>query len=352
MKANGLVWMLLLAAGWVVSATAQLSAIPSAPATPSVASQPPAGFVIVTRDGKTYKNVEVKRVAPDGLLIAYAPDAGGVGLSKLKFEDLPGDLQRRYGYNPTNAMAFEKAERQSTGRLRAQLIADDKAAETRRQADELSDAWSDARESGTGFFITSDGYLLTCYHVVTNATRIVVGTRRGVFPAQMVQSDDTRDLALLKVEGNFTALPLAASNSVRLGESVFTVGFPNPDVQGMQAKLTRGEISSLAGVQDDPNEYQISVPVQPGNSGGAVVDEFGNVTGIVVARLSDQAALATSGMIAQDVNYAIKGSCATALLEQMSDLTGKLRSPHPARERRFEDVVQEAQDAVVLVMCY
>jgi len=348
MKASYLICVLLLTCGGVISTAAQSSAVP---ATTAVAERSPAGLVIVTRDGKTYKNVQVKSIAPDGLLIAYTPDTGGVGISKLKFQDLPDDLQRHYGFNRTNAVAFEKAELKSTGQLRAQLIAQDKAAEGRRQVEELSDAWSSAEVSGTGFFITTDGYLLTCYHVVTNATRIVVGTRRGVFPAQMVQFDEANDIALLKVEGIFPALPLADSNRVQLGESVFTVGFPNPGIQGMQVKVTRGEISSLAGVQDNPGQYQISVPVQPGNSGGAVVDEYGNVTGIVVARLSDQAALATSGMLAQEVNYAIKGSCITALLDQISDLPGKLRPPHPLTDRKFEEVVQEAQDAAVLVMC-
>src|SRR5208282_6623350 len=133
---------------------------------------------------------------------------------------------------------------------------------------------------------------------------------------------------LLKVDGKFASLPLA-TNGMALGESVFTVGFPNPGVQGMQPKLTRGEISSLAGVQDDPGEYQISVPVQPGNSGGAVVDEYGNVVGIVAARLSDQAAVATSGMTAQDVNYAVKSSRARNLLDAISGLQDKLKPPHP-----------------------
>jgi S1-C subfamily serine protease len=131
---------------------------------------------------------------------------------------------------------------------------------------------------------------------------------------------------------------------------VFTIGFPNPGVQGLQPKLTRGKISSLAGVQDDPGEYQISVPVQPGNSGGAVVDEHGNVVGIVAARLSDQAALATSGMTAQDVNYAVKSFRARDLIDKISGLSNKLKPPHPLKDRKFEDVVQEAQDAMVLIM--
>jgi S1-C subfamily serine protease len=103
-------------------------------------------------------------------------------------------------------------------------------------------------------------------------------------------------------------------------------------------------------VQDDPDEYQISVPVQPGNSGGAVVDEFGNVVGIVVARLSDQAAMAASGMTAQDVNYALKISLAKTLLDETPGFSSKLKPANPAKDRKFEDVVQDVQNALALVM--
>lgn len=338
--------MFLLSWVWVTSI-----AVPTF-ATPSSGRLSPIALTIVTRDGRTYNDVKVQQVLPDGLVISYAPTNGGTGISKVKFVDLPDKLQKRYGYNPTNATAFEKAELKSNARLRAQLLAEDAKARSKRLVQELSDAFSDAKESGTGFFITDDGYLLTCYHVVSNATYIKVGTKQGVLSADLVQSDAANDVALLKVEGTFTALPLVASNSVRLGESVFTIGFPNPGVQGLEPKLTRGVISSLAGVQDNPGEYQISVPVQPGNSGSAVVDEYGNVTGIVAARLSDRAALVTSGMTAQDVNYAIKSSRIKALLDTMPELASKLKSPRPDKDRKFEKVVQQAQDAAVLVMTY
>ncbi len=333
-------WILLPALLWAASTLAQ------PPASPTVSGS----GEIVTRAGETYKNVRIQRVAPDGLVIAYTPATGGIGISKIKFEDLPDDLQERYGYNPTNAAAFEKVQKQAVGRMRAQLLAEDAKARSNRLADDLAAAWAGAKKSGTGFFITDDGYLLTCFHVVTNATRITVGTKQGVFSAELVQSDEANDVALLKVAGAFAALPLAATNNAKLGEAVFTVGFPNPGVQGLQPKLTRGEVSSLAGARDDPREYQISVPVQPGNSGGAVVDAYGNVVGIVSARLSDQAAVASSGMTAQDVNYAVKSSRARDLLDKISGLSGKLKPVFPSKDRKFEDVVQEAQDAMALVM--
>jgi serine protease Do len=75
-------------------------------------------------------------------------------------------------------------------------------------------------------------------------------------------------LALLKIDSKVVGLPIVDSSSVRLGQSVFAIGFPNVDVQGFKPKLTKGEISSLAGIQDDERYFQISVPLQPGNAVG------------------------------------------------------------------------------------
>ncbi|MGB7769044.1 MAG: serine protease [Verrucomicrobiia bacterium] len=308
------------------------------------------GGEIITREGVAYEGVVVQKVVPDGLVVRYSVTDGGLGIAKLNFKDLSDNLQQQFGYNPTNAAAFESEEMQAEGEWRAKLIADDERAQSELLAGEMVQAESQARVVGTGFFVTDNGYLLTCFHVVNNATSISVGTTQGLFPAELVQSDPAKDVALLKVAGSFASLPLVSGNNVELGEPVFTIGFPNPKVQGLEPKLTRGDISSLAGAQDDPDEYQISVPVQPGNSGGALIDENGNVVGIVAARLSDLAAVATSGMTAQDVNYAIKSSCARKLLDAAVGGPARLKPPYPPDNRRFEDVVQAAQDAVVLVL--
>jgi S1-C subfamily serine protease len=308
------------------------------------------GGEIITREGVAYKRVVVQKIVPDGLVIGYAVAEGGIGMAKLNFKDLSGGLQQQFGYNPTNAATFEMKEKQAEREWQAKWIADDQKAQSKLLADEIAEAETEARVMGTGFFVTDNGYLLTCFHVVNNATSITVGTTQGLFPAELVQSDPAKDVALLKVTGSFASLPLVSDDSVKLGESVFTIGFPNPMVQGLQPKLTRGDISSLAGAQDDPNEYQISVPVQPGNSGGALLDEDGNVVGIVAARLSDWAAVSTSGMTAQDVNYAIKTSGVKTLLDAAVDWPAKLKPSYPSGDRRFEDVVQASQDAVVLVL--
>jgi S1-C subfamily serine protease len=209
-----------------------------------------------------------------------------------------------------------------------------------------------AKASGSGFFITEDGYLLSNAHVVEGAARLVVKTKLGAFPAVLVRVDAINDIAVLKASGAFRPLPITPSRTVKLGDSVITVGFPNPALQGVEPKLTDGKISSLAGVQDDARHFQISVAVQPGNSGGALVNSVGNAVGIVTARLSDKAALETSGALPQNVNYAIKGSYVLSFLEAIPEIASKLKEPWLARERRFEDVAKESQDAAALVLVY
>jgi S1-C subfamily serine protease len=148
---------------------------------------------------------------------------------------------------------------------------------------------------GSGAFITDDGYFLTCHHVIAGASRIGLRVGSREIPATLTWSDPHDDVALLKASGWFAAMPLVASSSVRMGDSVFTIGFPNPQLQGVSPKLTRGEISALAGTQDDPRLFQISLPVQPGNSGGPLVDARGNLVGMVAARLNDAKLLNSTG---------------------------------------------------------
>jgi S1-C subfamily serine protease/tetratricopeptide (TPR) repeat protein len=204
------------------------------------------------------------------------------------------------------------------------------------------------RCAGTGFFVTDDGYFVTCEHVVRWATSFHVRSPSGSLPARLIKKDPTIDVAVLKVDGAFRALPVAAQPRVKLGEAVFTVGFPNPVVQGVEPKLTRGEISSLAGARDNPRYYQISVPVQPGNSGGALLDECGNAVGVVTSRLDDVATYQASGALPQNVNYAVKGGLVYSFLSGVPELSGKLKAPRTGRDQ--ETASGAAERAAVLVV--
>jgi len=210
---------------------------------------------------------------------------------------------------------------------------------------------SNPEASGTGFFITDDGYLISNYHVVKDGTKFRLVTSAGLIDAKVVQVDEANDLALLKADGKFSPLPILSSKSEHLGGTVATVGFPDIGLQGFAPKLAKGEIASLSGAGDDPRYFQISVPVQPGNSGGALVDERGNVIGIVSAKLDAGAALAASGALPENVNYAVKSSLLLSFLESVPDVSAKLKAPN-MKDEKFEDVVKSAQDAAVLVLVY
>lgn len=213
------------------------------------------------------------------------------------------------------------------------------------QADKLYD-------SGTAFFITDDGYLITNDHVIRGVHKVRIKTKDQFFDAKVVKTDKQADLALLKVEGNsFTALSLASTKGPELGADVFTIGFPNIDVQGFEPKYTDGKISSLAGIRDDPTTFQVSVPIQPGNSGGPLLSRYGSVDGVMEARLNDAAIFARSGTMPENVNYAIKVSSLREFLKPIHELDGKLKTQSGSSRKRA-DVLKRAQEAVVMVLGY
>lgn len=204
---------------------------------------------------------------------------------------------------------------------------------------------------GTAFFITDDGYLVTADHVVRGIHKVRVKIGEKFFDAKVIRSDQKVDLAVLKIDGSsFTALPLSGKKDPELGADVFTIGFPNVDVQGFEPKYTDGKISSLSGIRDDPSKFQISVPIQPGNSGGPLINRYGAVDGVVVSVLDGLAMLVQSGVVPQNVNYAVKTSTLRDFLTPIHELDGKLLTQ--SGSRKHADVMKRAQEAVVMVLGY
>ena len=217
----------------------------------------------------------------------------------------------------------------------------------------LADDRLTPKSSGTGFFISSDGYVITAAHVVEGAVKIKVLTQAGLLPAKLHTKLVDEDVAVLKIDvKGYSALPIKSSRGVKIGAEVFTVGFPNIGLQGFEPKFTKGNISSLAGMQDDPKHFQISVPVQPGNSGGPLVDEWGNVVGVVVAKLNEKTTMELTGSLPQSVNYALKSSFTLALLESVWGIGNTMPEPHTKNKLSFENVVEKARNSVVLILVY
>jgi len=196
-----------------------------------------------------------------------------------------------------------------------------------------------------------DRYLITNEHVVKDAAQVRLVTSAGLIFARVVKVDAANDLALLKAEGRFAPLPISPSRTMKLGGTVATVGFPNIGLQGFAPKFARGEIASLSGAGDDARYFQISVPGQPGNSGGALVDERGNVVGVVSAKLNAAAALKSSGSLPENVNYAVKSGYLLSFLESVPEVSAKLKGVD-GKEIIFEEMVERAKQAAVLVLVY
>ena len=158
-------------------------------------------------------------------------------------------------------------------------------------AGQTSQAGLTPQAFGTGVFIGSRGWLLTAHHVIDGSASVKVKTANGIYPAKVVLSDKGSDFALLKVSQGVSAsyLNVNSSAKVKTGDRVFTVGFPNIHIQGTEAKYTEGTISSLSGVANNFRHFQISTPFQSGNSDGPLVNEQGQVVGIVIAKLDEEA---------------------------------------------------------------
>ncbi|WP_432710180.1 S1C family serine protease [Pedobacter sp.] len=142
-----------------------------------------------------------------------------------------------------------------------------------------------AKVGGTGFALTTNGYICTNLHVISGADSVYVQNSKGeAFKAKVVYQDPQYDLAILKiVDQNFSTLSTLPyklkSNNIGMGENVYTLGFPKDD-----AVLGEGYVSSKTGHAGDTTAYQVSIPVNPGNSGGPLLDNEGNVIGVISAR--------------------------------------------------------------------
>lgn len=243
-------------------------------------------------------------------------------------------------YDSMMNYAFEEAEQKIAANLFPQHLPERKT-ELMEVATIRRDP-SRAVASATGFCISPDGYIATAAHFTSAVSSYKIVTKSGPVEARLVASDVERDLAILKVERTFpTALALRPSEKVKLGESIATIGFPQTQLQGREPKIGKGEVASLAGLRDDPTQFQVSVPIQPGNSGGPLLDLNGNVVGVVVAELRE----------AQAVNYAVKSQYLAELCRTVPALRA-LPEPLSGVPPAFEDMVERVRQATVLIEGY
>ena len=202
--------------------------------------------------------------------------------------------------------------------------------------------------SGTGFAL-NNGYIVTNYHVIDEAKSIVVygvnGNSSISYPAIVIAEDRINDLAIIQIADSrfvgFGNIPYAVKNQMmEVGEDVWVLGYPLTQVLGNEIKLTNGVISSRSGYQGDVATYQISAPVQPGNSGGPLFDSNGNIVGIVNAGVPG----------AENVGYAIKTSYLKNLVDSYS-LSSFLPNNNSISSLALKDQVKRVKNFVFLLIC-
>lgn len=181
--------------------------------------------------------------------------------------------------------------------------------------------------TGSGFVLSSDGYVMTCAHVVEGATKIEVVISGQSYPGQVVVFDKALDLAVVRlVAANLPVLPLADSDKVEVAQEVRTVGFPLSTVLGDSVKVTRG---AIAGRVEGRKVFQIDGSINPGNSGGPVVNEMGQLVGVASSKLASEDI--------DGVGFAVPSNAVQTLLRskgvpfQLAEGGARLEGPELAR---------------------
>ncbi|MEJ1237111.1 serine protease [Chryseolinea sp. T2] len=202
-----------------------------------------------------------------------------------------------------------------------------------------------ANYAGTSFMISSNGYLTTSYHVVRESDSIFVENEAfGNLKAKVVYQDRENDIALLKIPGfvlEKSSLPYAISKKESsLAEDVFTLGYPKEDVV-----FGAGSISAMTGYKGNPIAYQISVPVNPGNSGGPLFNNRGDLVGIISGQQTQSSGTA----------FAIKSTILLASIDQAPDSIKTLIRPSRVSSQKIPsrvDQVNEWRKYVFMVRVY
>jgi S1-C subfamily serine protease len=196
-----------------------------------------------------------------------------------------------------------------------------------------------ASSQGTAFFVRPDGVLLTALHVVEGARSIVVRCP-GREPASATVSNSARgqDLAVLKTSLAAPAyLNVREARSVELGDAIFTVGFPAAPAANAGSKFSDGSVSAVAGPDTETAFLQMTVPVQPGNSGGPVVAGDGSVVGVVSSITAIIPLLRAPSILPQNVSWAVKADFGRPLFAQPPAM------PSPkSRQEAIDRVTQAA----------
>jgi S1-C subfamily serine protease len=204
--------------------------------------------------------------------------------------------------------------------------------------------------NGTGFVVSTSGHVVTNDHVISNCVGDIHGnlTGQGAMTLRIVSKDETNDLALLQAPTSFKDIASIRGTGIHSGEAIIAIGYPFHGLLTSDFTVTAGIVSSLSGILNDTRYLQISAPVQPGNSGGPLLDTSGNVVGVVAEKLNALKFAKATGDLPENINFAIKTGAVRDFLDnsvvsyQIADSKAELKTA---------DIASKARAYTMLVSC-
>ena len=205
--------------------------------------------------------------------------------------------------------------------------------------------------SGTGFVVSTAGHVVTNQHVVEGCVGDIRGNLTGEAPVKLrlVSSDETNDLAVLQAPSPFKEIATIRDKPVHSGDSVVAIGYPFHGLLTSDFTVTTGIVSSLGGLRNDTRFLQISAAVQPGNSGGPLLDADGQIVGIVTGKLNAMRFARATGDIPENINFAIK----TGMLRDFLDNSAiAYQTATDAKsDLKTSDIARNARGFTLLISC-
>ena len=223
--------------------------------------------------------------------------------------------------------------------------------------------------TGSGFFVSKLGHIVTNEHVVRQCGSVTVGDNANKqVSASVLETDKRNDLALLRISSTQMAsvetkslisklglklVPLASgglvrSEDVQLGEDVLVAGYPYGELYSNTIKVTGGMVSAVKGMGDDSAQFQMDAAVQPGNSGGPIYDENGNIVGVVISQLNKLKVAKAIGSLPENVNFGIKASTVRQFLTSAGLPT---KWSNRTERKSTKELAQIAKNQTVMVVC-
>jgi S1-C subfamily serine protease len=309
-------------------------------------------------DGQAQFRIYGKAIKPI-VIVAPLPDAALARLRRSHLMAATGDGQT-YQFNVStvgkavsaisNCVDFVKAEGvEKAGNFSGQSV---KSAMTASPVKETGPETAPKliQVTGTGFIISTDGHVLTNDHVINSCVGDVHGNLTGEPAAvlRIVSQDETNDLALLQVPGSFKETARIRATAMHSGDSVIAIGFPLHGLLTSDFTVTTGIVNSLSGFLNDSRYLQISAPIQPGNSGGPLLDTTGNVVGVVAEKINAVKFAKMTGDIPENINFAIKTGMVRDFLD---NAVIAYQTAEPGAELKVADVASRARAYVMLITC-